>query len=126
MSAAVLVDTGVWIDHLHRAEPALQQLLGESRVATHAVIIGELACGSLKQRATFLASLQHLDSLPEVKSDECLYFLEENRLWGRGLGWADIHLLSACRLTGTTLWTRDKSFLAAAKCVDVAVWEISK
>jgi len=117
----ILVDTGIWIDHLHQAEPELQRLLVNGQAVTHPVVVGELACGSIKKRKHFLSSLKYLPSLPEVSSGECLYFLEENKLWGRGLGWGDMHLLAACRLGENTIWTRDKPLCAAAGEVGIPV-----
>lgn len=56
----VLVDTSVWIDHLHRAETTLVDLLDQSRVCLHPMVIGELALGSIKRRSDVLALLTSL------------------------------------------------------------------
>lgn len=50
----ILVDTSVWIDHLRKEDNVLVSLLNSYQVATHPFIIGELACGNLKNRDTFL------------------------------------------------------------------------
>jgi hypothetical protein len=34
--------------------------------------------------------------------------MEERRLWGRGLGWVDVHLLAAALLSHGRFWTLDK------------------
>jgi predicted nucleic acid-binding protein len=39
----ILVDTSVWIDHLHRTEDTLVALLGQNAVLMHPMILGELA-----------------------------------------------------------------------------------
>lgn len=40
---------------------------------------------------------------------EAMYCLEQRQLMGRGIGYVDLHLLSAVLLSpGTLLWTRDK------------------
>ena len=54
----ILVDTSVWIDHFHGAEPRLVEALGQSRVGTHVGVTGELALGSLKSRALVLEHLR--------------------------------------------------------------------
>jgi len=36
-------------------------------------------------------------------------------LWGRGLGWTDIHLLASALVSRTTLWTRDRVLRRAAQ-----------
>jgi predicted nucleic acid-binding protein len=47
----ILVDTSVWVDHLRKGDAALAALLERGAVAMHPFIIGELACGSLADRA---------------------------------------------------------------------------
>ena len=54
----ILVDTSVWIDHLRKADDLLISLLNSTQVAIHPFIIGELACGNLKNRAELLALLK--------------------------------------------------------------------
>ena len=39
----ILVDTSVWIDHLHRAEPELVRNLNTGNVLMHSMVIGEAA-----------------------------------------------------------------------------------
>lgn len=110
----VLVDTSIWIDHLRRNEPALVELLEAGRVVRHSAVVGELACGTLRQRDRVLGNLQHLPSVTEPRSEEALLLLNRFRLWGQGLGWTDILLLASCRLGSASLWTRDRSLRAAA------------
>ena len=116
----VLVDSSVWIDHLHRGDQRLIRLLEAGRVSTHPAIIGELACGSLKNRSPFLAELRLLPVVSECRGDEAMHLLEEHRLWGKGLGWTDLLLLASSRIDGTRLWTRDRALLAAAKILGIA------
>jgi predicted nucleic acid-binding protein len=49
----VLVDSSVWIDHLHRSDTGLVVLLQASEVVMHPVVLGELACGTLPNRREF-------------------------------------------------------------------------
>ena len=42
----ILVDTSVWIDHMHRPIPSLSTHLEERNVLCHEMVIGELALGS--------------------------------------------------------------------------------
>ena len=46
----VLVDTSVWVRHLREGDPDLEQLLNDGEVMCHPFIVGELACGNLKNR----------------------------------------------------------------------------
>ena len=66
----VLVDTSVWIDHLRRRELGLRFLLELGQVVGHSAVVGELACGTLRERDRFLGDLQQLPSLPEPRSEE--------------------------------------------------------
>ena len=59
----VLVDTSVWIDHLRRHDRTLAALLEDQAVVQHPFVIGELACGNLRDRSTVLG---HLRRLPPV------------------------------------------------------------
>jgi predicted nucleic acid-binding protein len=114
----ILVDTAVWIDHLHKSEPALVDLLDGDRVGSHSLVLQELALGSLRQRDVVLSLLSNLFRFPDVGHAEFLHLVEERRLWGRGLSVVDVHLMAAVLLMpGAQLWTRDKRLMSA--CLDV-------
>lgn len=116
----ILVDTSVWIDHLHAADRALAAHLLDGRVACHPFVIGELAVGSLRRRAEILGLLGALPAAPIVSHGEVLTFIEARGLMGLGLGWIDVHLLASARLTGYTLWTKDRRLARAASRLGVA------
>lgn len=116
----ILVDTSVWIDHLHRAEPRLQGLLVDDRVAMHDGVLGELALGSMRERATVLTLLGSLHRAPRLGGDEFLHLVDTARLWGRGLGVVDAHLLGSALLGNLTIWTRDRRLRAAADDLGVS------
>ena len=113
----VLVDTSVWIDHLHQSEPGLVVLLQSSEVIMHSAVLGELACGALPRRQEFLSLWSVLPFGPEISSAEGLQLVEEERLWGKGLGWADVLLIGSALLSSSSvrIWTRDRPLLRAAK-----------
>ncbi|MFC1890714.1 type II toxin-antitoxin system VapC family toxin [Thermodesulfobacteriota bacterium] len=104
----VLVDTSVWVSHLREGNVELENLLNEGLVACHPFVIGELACGNLKNRDEILALLQTLTAVEMVEDDEVLHFIERNGLMGKGLGLIDIHLLASALLADIPLWTLDK------------------
>ena len=111
----ILVDTSVWIDHLHRAEVALSEMLQESKVCTHPMVIGELALGSLRDRTEVLGLLSGLPRAASPTADEVLSFVELHTLYGTGLSLVDAYLLAAVRLTpGDRLWTRDRRLYLTA------------
>ena len=118
----ILVDTSVWIDHLHASEPVLVQALEADQVVVHPYILGELALGSIANRAEILAMLSRLRQVPTLAHQELLSFVNTVGLWGHGLSLVDAHLLGSARLApGVELWTRDKRLQAGAKLVSVAL-----
>ena len=74
----------------------------------HQFIIGEIACGNIKNRTEILTLLQLLPMVTQAKHEEAMEFIENNKLMGRGLGYVDMHLSASARLTGVTIWTFDK------------------
>ncbi len=104
----ILVDTSVWVDHFRSGTIGLEAFLNEGHVVCHPFIIGELACGTLKNRKEILSLLQDLPMASRADDDEVIQFIEDNRLMGKGLGYIDIHLLMSAMLTGIPLWTTDK------------------
>ena len=117
----ILVDSSVWVDHLRVSEPALVELLNTGRVLTHPFVVGELACGNLKNRNAVLSLLQDLPAAPLATDEEVLFFIEQHGLMGRGIGYVDAHLLSAVSLAGTgRFWTRDKRLCAVAELLRLA------
>lgn len=110
----ILVDTSVWIQHLRKADARLRDLLERDLVATHPLVIGELAMGSLRSRDEFIGILSLLDTFPIARHDEVLTLVDTHGLSGKGLGWIDAHLLASVLLGGGRLWTLDRRLRAAA------------
>ena len=116
----ILVDTSVWVDHFRTGNRKLAGLLDEEQVLTHPLVIGELACGSLRNRAEVLALLEALPEAEMAEHREVLEFVEHERLYGHGIGWVDVHLLAAARLVGAALWTLDRPLLKVASALAIA------
>jgi predicted nucleic acid-binding protein len=104
----ILVDTSVWVEHLRSGTTELEILLNDGHVVCHPFIIGELACGNLKNRTEILTLLQDLPLASRADDDEVIQFIEDHKLMGKGLGYIDIHLLMSALLTRIPLWTTDK------------------
>lgn len=116
----ILVDTSVWIDHLRNGSPTLAAALEEGRVLMHPFVLGELACGNLKNRKEVLRLLGDLPAAPAVTDAEALHFIEGRGLMGRGIGYIDAHLLASVILSGAAqLWTRDQRLAAVAEGLEV-------
>ena len=110
----VLADTSVWIEHFRRGEPRLASLLTDGHVLIHPFVLGELACGNLKNRANVLSALQELPSAKLASTSEALQLIEDRRLYGRGLGWIDVHLLASALVSACDFWTLDKRLATTA------------
>ena len=110
----VLVDTSIWVTHLRQGSRQLEKLLMDAEVVSHPFIIGELACGNLNNRDEILSLLQSLPMTPTIEFDEFLFFIDQNHLMGKGVGFVDIHLLASAQLSGIPLWTTDKRLKSAA------------
>ena len=109
-----LVDTSVWIDHLRQGNKQLATLLDEGDVCCHRFVVGELACGMLRNRDELLSLFKALPEVPIAENEEVLNFVSERRLAGSGLGWIDMHLLASALLANCQVWTLDKALGAAA------------
>ena len=110
----ILVDTSVWVDHLRKGDEELAALLQTDEVACHPFVIGELACGNIRNRTELLKLLSALPQLPKAQDVEVIEFISRHRLMGKGLGLIDVHLLASCALARAGLWTRDRKLSKAA------------
>ncbi len=110
----ILVDTSVWIHHLRFSDNYLSALLEAGLVLGHPMVIGELSCGSLKNRAEFLSNLKSLPLAVRARDEEVYAVLDRHRFFGKGIGWIDAHLLASALIGSSGLWTRDESLAALA------------
>jgi predicted nucleic acid-binding protein len=118
----ILVDTSVWIDHLRTGNKPLMRLLNAQQVLTHPFVIGEVALGSIKQRDIVIGALSNLPRSQVAGDSEVLGFIDQQNLFGRGVGYIDVHLLAATRLTaGAALWTIDRKLHAVAADLGLAM-----
>jgi len=104
----ILVDTSVWISHLRDENYCLKELLNNGDVSCHLFIIGELACGNIKNRNEILSLLNSLPMAQVVEHDEVLKFIEDRKLARKGLGYVDVHLLASAILSDSSMWSTDK------------------
>lgn len=112
----ILVDTSVWVDHLHRPVVDLVSALAADEVGCHPFVIEELALGSLARREEVIGALGRLTPFPVLGHGELMTLVDAHRLSGRGLSATDAHLLGSVMLRpGGRLWTRDKRLTAAAR-----------
>ena len=119
----VLADTSVWIQHFRHGEPALASRLVKGLVLMHPFVSGELACGNLRNRTAVMSDLETLPPAGLASNAEVFRLLEDRQLWGRGLGWVDLHLLAAAMLSKCEFWTLDKRLAQAGKALGLS-WTI--
>ena len=99
----------------------LAKLLTRNRVLMHPVVIGELACGNLKNRQSLLKLWNSLNTLIQASHEEVLYFIEHHHLMGKGIGYLDGHLLASVALAmNVRLWTHDLRLSRLAIKLDLA------
>jgi predicted nucleic acid-binding protein len=117
----ILVDTSVWVEHATRAVGNLAILLDDNDVLMHPFVIGELAMGNPPRREPFLRDLLDLPRATVASDDEVLAMVRDHKLFGRGIGYVDAHLLaSAMLMPGAYLWTKDQRLEAAALQLKIA------
>ena len=115
-----LVDTSIWIDHFRLPDARLTQLLTTESASIHPFVLGELAAGNIPKRQATLADLAKLPQVPAAQESDVHHLLESNRLWAKGLGWVDLHLLAAALISGCNLLTADHAIMAAATRLGIA------
>ena len=116
----VLLDTSIWINHFKTSNPQVVQLLESELVVTHEFVVAEIACGSLKSREETIGYLKELNSLPTVFTQEVLLLIESRKLYSRGIGLIDAHLLASTLIVpDTQLWTDDKRLQNIATELDI-------
>ena len=118
----ILVDTSVWIAHFRKGSPSLSELLSNGLILVHPFIVGELACGNLRNRTRILSDLEVLPSAASATNGEVMRLIEARKLWGLGIGWIDGHLLASALLSTCWLWTLDRRLLRAATAGGVELY----
>jgi predicted nucleic acid-binding protein len=106
----ILADTSVWIDHLRASNAMFSRLLIEGQILVHPFVIGELALGNLKDRRKFLQELSDQPHAQKALDTDVLVLIEQNHLFGKGVGFIDAHLLASARICNAQIWTTDKRF----------------
>jgi predicted nucleic acid-binding protein len=118
----ILVDSSVWVAHLRHGNSKLWKLLENALVHIHPLVLGELACGNLKNRSVILRDLQALPSATPAAHAEVMWLIEERRLWGFGIGWIDASLLASALLSNCEFWTLDTRLERAASSAGVKIY----
>lgn len=120
--SGVLIDTSVWVDHFRRRNDTLAVLLEQDLALSHAMVIGEIACGTPPApRAQTLDDLGLLPLSQQAGVRETIGFIEREGLYGTGCGLVDLVLLASTLMTpGAKLWSLDRRLDALAQRFGVA------
>ena len=119
MSDSVLVDTSVWIKHLRESDKNLVRLLEQGLVVCHPFIIGELACGGIKNRHEIFNLLNDLPSSDVLDHHDIMEFIEHRKIMNKGIGYVDVHLLGSALVSESPLWTFDKALRKIANQLSI-------
>lgn len=75
----------------------------------HPFIVGEFSVGNLAGRQDFIEALKTVEKLEIIDDDKVLEFNLKKKLYSRGIGYIDYHLVaSAYSIPNTLIWTHDK------------------
>ena len=110
----ILVDTSIWINHFNKSNAGLIGLLNSAKVCIHPFIIGDLSCGNISNRSEILSLLKSLPIIETALDDEVFTLIENKKLYGIGLGFIDVHLLTSALIHDVKIWTTDKSLQKAS------------
>ena len=114
----VLADTSVWIRFLSNRAPfaaELDTLLSRDEVSGHEFVYGELLIGDKGGRKRLLTDYEQMHQAPVVPHSDVVAFVRDRRLYGRGIGWIDAHLLASALVGRLKLWTIDPALATLAK-----------
>jgi len=117
----ILADTSVWIEYFRDDLPELGERLRRHEVVMHAFVVGELACGNFSNRKATMELLQQLRSVTVAEHDEVMTFIRSQKLYGRGVGYVDVHLLAGAAIDQCQFWTLDKRLNAVAASIGISV-----
>ena len=76
---------------------------------------GEFLFGDKAGRKVLRADYRRMDHAPVVSHSEVVTLVRDRKLFGRGLGWVDAHLLASALVGRLPLWTDDAALAAVAR-----------
>lgn len=119
----ILADTSIWVEYLRGSNPQMASLLARGKIVMHPFIVAEIALGSLKNRRQKLDGMDNLRKAKVAQMSEVRRMIEANRLYAKGIGLSDAHIIASCLITPETqLWTRDAAMKAIATAIGVPIY----
>jgi hypothetical protein len=87
----------------------------------HPWVIGELALGNLQRRSEILPLLHGLPHAMVASEGEIMELINQEALYGSGIGYVEAQLLAATRLTDDArIWTLESRLASVAGRLGVA------
>ena len=120
----VLIDTSIWIDHLKNNNTLASKVLTDEKddILVHSMIICELMLGGVKKDSELMVLFESQDKAVEASSEETIAFVENNAIFGRGIGYVDSCLLASCILSDAAILTLDKKLEELARELGIEVY----
>lgn len=116
----ILADSSVWINYLRQGQDGFLKLIKFPGIGCHPFVVGEVAAGSLSNRTKVIPILQSVFQFEIASDSKVLSLMEKHRVYGRGVGYIDFHLLTAIVLSEKAmLWTNDKRLNSVARQLGV-------
>ena len=118
----IIVDTSTWIDHIRGLPTLVEELLGQSRIALHPFVFGELMLNGLPKSGPFSpTAFSKLASAPMASVAEVSAFIAWAKLAGTGVGYVDANLLATARLIpGGCIMSQDRNLRLQAERLGLA------
>jgi predicted nucleic acid-binding protein len=121
----VIVDTSIWVDSLRTVDARLNGWIAAEQLLQHPFVTAEIGMGSFRsaiERAKMIDLLESFVQLDVAKDKLFHSFVADKNLFGTGIGFADAHLLQACKANpAAQLATRDKRLVEQAERLGIEI-----
>ena len=94
----VLVDTCVWVEHVHREVDVLRRLCAESRALIHPDVLGEVMLGCSEERDLLVKRLRLLPGIDRPPQADIESLVQHHAIACKRVGWVDAVLLCTAML----------------------------
>lgn len=121
----VIVDTSIWVDFLRSSDSRLSELIASDLVLQHPFVTAEVGMGSFRSIHDRVKTIELLDAFEQAQIAEWNdfhQFVSSHCLYGTGIGFADAHLLMACKNAASIqLATRDRKLANQAERLEICL-----
>jgi len=111
----IIIDTNVWVSFFKGEKKAilLKDMIIENQAVVHPYVYGELLLGGISRGTGQL--LLSLASVPVTGEELIYYFIMENKIHSKGIGWVDVNILVSALTEKHRVLTFDKNFEAICR-----------